>query len=741
MQYRQPSVLYRWGLFLHRWRRQGLLAWGILVLAALPIAPGVATVLAPGGFSSPGMESQRVGDIIATRFGYFPSTLIVVFRASHIRNDDPRFIAAIDAALSDVRTLDVVGSVVTPRESQAQLSTDGTTAYAVIGLRPAAEDFRAVLPQVQAALHPTELEQVLTGAPVFYDDLQAVTERDLRRAEVVSLPIAVLALLLVFGSLVAAAAPAVVGGIAVVLALACMALLGRVAFISIFSLNMVTMLGLGLGIDYSLFIVSRFREELRGGRDVREAVALALATAGQSVLFSGATVFVGLLALISFPTLALRSLGIAGALVVAISVVTALGLLPLLLLVVGHSIERGRVIRPGGGNAAWARMAESVMAHPIRVLVPVLSVLLLLGFPFLSARFGAPDTSILPEDVPSRRGFDLLREKFSEAELNPTVMLFVGEDSMLSSDRVGANYEFLHDVAADPGVRRIDSPYSLDPRLTREQYQLLYARPDRIPDPYAEAAVQRSIRDGIAIARVVGQPDDTLDEAKALVRRLRALNPPPGVQLLVGGGTAGGLDYVDALYDHFPRAVAFIAVTSFLLLLLLFGSVVLPLKAIVMNALSITASFGALVVIFQNGFLSGPLGFQPLGYVEASLPILMFCVLFGVSMDYEVFLLSRIMEAYRETGDNRASVAEGLQRSAGVITSAAAIIVLVAGSFAAADVILIKALGLGTAVAILLDATLVRALLVPATMRLLGRWNWWAPGPLRNILPRGGIGG
>lgn len=691
------------------------------------------------------MESQRVGDIIGARFGYFPSSLVVLFTSNDIRNDDPRFISATDAALADVRALDVVASVVTPRENPAQRSADGTTAYVLIGLRPAAEEFRSMLPRIQAALRPTDLEQIITGAPVFYDDIQAVTERDLRRAEAVSLPIASAALLLVFGSVVAAFLPGLVGGAAVLITLACMAVLSQVAFISVFSLNMVTMLGLGLGIDYSLFIVSRFREELQAGRDVPDATAQALSTAGQSVLFSGATVFVGLLALIGFPYLALRSLGIAGALVVAVSVFAALTLLPLLLLVVGTRIDRWRVFRPRvfrpveGPGAAWVRIAEAVMQHPVRVLIPVLAVLLILGYPFLSARFGAPDVAILPNDVPSRRGSELLRDKFGEGQLTPTVLVLTGEGDMLAPERVGMIYDFIRRVAADPGVQRVDSPFSLDPRLTREQYQLLYARPDRIPDPFAEAAVQQSVRAGVMLARIAGQPGQTSDESKALVRRLRAMSPPQDTQLLVGGATAGALDYVDGLYEHFPRAVLFIAVTSFVLLLALFGSVVLALKAILMNALSITASFGALVVVFQEGFLSGQLGFQPLGYVEASLPILMFCVLFGLSMDYEVFLLTRVMEAYRETGDNRASVAEGLQRSGGVITSAAAIIVVVAGSFVAADVILIKALGFGTALAVLLDATLVRTLLVPATMRLLGKWNWWAPAPLRRVLPRWGL--
>ena len=736
MQPLQASPLYRWGVLLSQRRRQALVLCGLLVLIALPVAPRVTSSLAPGGFSSPEMESQRVVDIVAARFGYFPSSLLILFSSAAIRNDDPRFLAAIDTALADVGTLDLVATVITPRENQAQLSTDGTTAYAVIGLRPAAEEFRSVLPRLQAALRPTELEYTITGAPVFYDDIQAVTERDLRRAEAVSLPVAAVALLVAFRSVVAAILPALVGGAAVLITLACMALLGEIAFISIFSLNMVTMLGLGLGIDYSLFLVSRFREELQAGRDVTEATATALATAGQSVLFSGATVFVGLLALIGFPYLALRSLGIAGALVVGVSVVGALGLLPLLLLTVGRGIDRWRVVpssaRP---SSPWTWAADKVMAHPVPVLVAVLATLLILGFPFLSARLDAPDVSILPRDVPSRRGADLLREKFSESELTPTVLLLTGEGSMLAPERVAAIYDFVQRLKTDPGVERVDSAFSLDPRLTGEQYRLLYARPDRIPDPYAEAAVQQTIREGVAIVRIISRPGQTNEEGKALVRRLRAMSPPAELQILVGGGAAGGLDYVDGLYERFPAAIAFIAITSFLLLLVLFGSIVLPLKAIVMNALSITASFGALVVVFQEGLFSGLLGFQPPGYVEASLPILMFCVLFGVSMDYEVFLLSRVTETYRETGDNRLSVARGLQRSGVVITSAAAIIVLVAGSFVAADVILIKALGFGTALAVFLDATLVRALLVPATMRLLGRWNWWAPPLVRRLLP------
>ena len=735
MQYRQPSPLYRWGMFLARHKRRAIVVWAVLLAIALPIAPRVVGALAPGGFSSPSMESQRVGEIIASRFGHFPSSLVVVFTSADIPNRDPRFLAAVDATLAEVRALDVVASVTTPRDNPAQLSADGTTAYALIGLRPAAEEFRTVLPRIQAALRPSELEHIVTGAPVFYDDIQAVTERDLRRAEAVSLPLAAFALLMVFGTAVAALLPALVGGVSVLITLATMALLSEVTFISVFSLNMVTMLGLGLGIDYALFIVSRFREELRSelrragsngaGAGDRGPVGPVLggdrfrrSPRPHRISLSGAEV-AG-----HRGSARRRGLGRRGPRPAPLaSAVRRPWHRPL---------ARATPDRPW---AAWGRIADNVMAHPVRVLVPVLAILLVLGYPFFSATLGAPDASILPQDVPSRRGSDLLRDKFSEGELTPAVVLLSADGSMLTPARVGAIYDFIQDVARQPGVGRVDSAFSLDPRLTREQYQLLYARPDHVPDPFAEATVQQTMRDGVMLLRVVGPRGQTAEEARSLVRQLRSLTPPPGMGMLVGGSAAGALDYVDGLSEQFPRAILFICVTSFFLLFILFGSVILPMKAIAMNALSITASFGALVVVFQDGFLSTQLGFQPLGYVEASLPILLFCVLFGLSMDYEVFLLSRVKEAYQKTGDNRLAVAEGLQQSGAVITSAAAIIVLVAGSFVAADIILIKALGFGTAIAVLIDATLVRALLVPATMRLLGRWNWWAPAPLRRLVP------
>lgn len=722
-----------------------LIAWALLLGVAATLAPRVFQALEPGGFTSPDFESQRTAELLTRRFGYYPGTLLVLFSApsgSGLRNDQPQFSSAMNHALERVRDLPEVEYVTTPREIPRQASADGTTAYAAVALRRGPEDFRAVLPRVQGALRPTELEQALTGAPVFFDDIQRVTERDLQRAEVISLPFATIALLLVFGSAVAAGLPVAVGGASVLVTVGVMVLLSRFFPLSIFSLNLVTMLGLGLGIDYSLFMVSRFREELRQGLSVPTALGNTMNTAGRSVLFSGATVFVGLLALASFDVSAIRSMGVAGSILVFACVLAALTLLPAVLAILGPRINalawrRGPLSLRGrstGESRAWSTLATWVMAHPLRILLPVLAFLLILGYPFLRVELGAPDASVLPSDVPSRRGFDLLREKYGEGELAPILVTLSGEGPILTASRVAQMHDFVQRIERDPEVVRVESAFSLDPRLTIEQYQLLYARPDRIPDPYAVAAVQTSVRDGTILVRVTGPGGQTDPASKDLVRRLRALEPPPGMALLVGGGTAGVIDYSEGLYRSFPRAVAFVVASTYVLLFLLFRSAILPIKAMLMNVLSITASFGALVVVFQEGFLSSVLGFAPLGFVEASLPIVLFCLLFGVSMDYEVFLLSRVKEAYDAHGDNRRSVAEGLERSGGIITSAAAIIVLVSGAFLAADIVLIKALALGGALAVFLDATLVRALLVPATMRLLGDWNWWSPGKARQAV-------
>jgi RND superfamily putative drug exporter len=367
------------------------------------------------------------------------------------------------------------------------------------------------------------------------------------------------------------------------------------------------------------------------------------------------------------------------------------------------------------------------MNYPVRVFIPVFLLLIGFGLPFLGVRFSAPDASILPKDVPSRESYDLLATRFNLRETTPVLLAVQTRGSALTSENIRNLYYYVKRIEADPRVARVDSIVSADPRMTLEQYELLYTHPELISDPYLSILAKSWVAGNTTMVQVISKYDMGDPRSQELALTIRNTPPGNGITVLVDGGSAGNIDYVDSLYSDFPVAVLVVALVTYVVLLILFRSLVLPLKAILMNTLSILASYGALVVIFQDGFLHQVLGFTPLGFVEASSPILLFCSLFGLSMDYEVFLLSRIQEAFWQTGDNTRSVALGLQRSGGIITSAAVIVIVVSACFATADMILVKALGLGMALAVVIDATLVRGLLVPATMRLLGDWNWWLP--------------
>ncbi|MGH2464305.1 MAG: MMPL family transporter, partial [Candidatus Limnocylindrales bacterium] len=517
---------------------------------------------------------------------------------------------------------------------------------------------------------------------------------------------------------------------------------------SIFVLNLATLLGLGLGVDYSLLMTSRFREELHRGlaagnpdEAVAAAVRVTVATAGRAVFFSGLTVLLGLLGLVLFEFTILRSVGIAGAIVVGVAVLAALTLLPAILSIIGPRLDRLAVRRVNAGpspNEPWARLARRVMRRPLLIFVPTLGLLLILGTPFLHVRLNAPDATILPDTVPSRVAFDRLDAAFGAGRFAPLELAIRTTGPATSPANVAALFDYSRRLAADPRVTAVGGYVDLDPRITVAQYQLLYGSPAGPPDRFVQATLAASTRGDLTTFTVTTPYGPNADQGRALVLDLRSgtgpLAPPAGTTVLIAGGAADVTDVVNRVAADFPRTALFILLATYLVLLVLLRSAVLPAKALIMNSLSILASFGALVWIFQDGNLSALLGFQPLGYVETTLPVILFCVLFGLSMDYEVFLLTRMKEAWDRTHDNTEAVAWGLERSGRIVTSAALIVVVVAGSFAFADVVLIKAVGLGVAIAVAIDATIVRALLVPATMRLLGVWNWWMPERLRRFL-------
>jgi RND superfamily putative drug exporter len=752
-----PRPFERLGALVVRRRRTVIVIWAMLLLAALPLAPRAGDALLPGGFQLDDLESARARALLERELGIKPSALALTGHSDTVLAGDPAFEAEMAQVVARVRAVPKVASVMTHLDDPRQVSADRKTVFEIVWIDLPPDRSPDAVPAIRAALEPSppDIQLSLAGGPVFYGDILAVSESDLRRSELVSLPLAAIFLLLVFGSVVAAGVPLLVGGGAVIVALAAITLLANVTQLSIFVLNLATLMGLGLGVDYALLMTTRFREELsrrNGGRGhdgrvdqaaVDAAVVATVATAGRAVFFSGLTVLLGLVGLVLFEFMILRSVGIAGAVVVGLAATAALTLMPAALAILGPRLEafalpgRADVGKP---SHAWERLARWVMRRPVAVLVPTLALLLALGTPFLSVRFNAPDASILPEGVPSRRALDLLKSAFGEGVFAPLWLAVRTPGPATDPANIAALYEYTHRLQRDPRVSRVLSIVDLDPRLSLTQYQVLYLDPRDVPDRFASAALAATTRDDLTFVQVVTPYGPNAAQGRALVRELRdpasGLAPPGGFSVLIAGGAAEVEDVVARIGTDFPRTAIFILVSTFLVLLLLLRSLVLPVKALVMNTLSIVASFGALVWIFQEGNLSAVLGFTPLGYVETSQPVILFCVLFGLSMDYEVFLLSRMKEVYDRTGDNVTAIARGLERSGRIVTSAALVVVVVASSFAFADIVLIKALGLGVAIAVGLDATVVRALLVPATMRLLGKWNWWLPRALDRVLPR-----
>ncbi|MEX2425354.1 MAG: MMPL family transporter [Thermomicrobiaceae bacterium] len=726
----------RLGRFTFNHRYFVLVCWALLFLTAIPAIPFLPGALSVGGFSSDDTESARTRAILQDELPSFSaSNLLVVHQHDELTASDPEFQQRATRAIESVVELPEALEVQSFIDFPGQISDSGQTAYTSIQLDVEPEDAQNLMSEIDARLHEVDLEIYLAGAPAFYEDIERTSEQDLRRAELIAVPFALVALLFVFRGLVAAGTPLVAGAMGVAASLGALFIIAQQVELTIFVLNLATMLGLGLAIDYSLFMTSRFREELeRTSPDL--AVERTVDTAGRAVFFSGFTVMLGLAGLTVFDFMFLRSIGIAGALVVVFALAAALTLLPAILSVLGRRVNKYAFLSRGDDSGRyWYTIAEVVMRRPWRILIPTVAFLLLLGSPFLGIRLSAPDATILPMSTDSRQAFEVLRSEFGDGEISPVIVAAQPETSVSDPDVIEELFDLTREIAADERVWKIDSIVSVDPRFTLEHYRILYDDLSNIPDAFAAGVANDLASENVAAILVYSQDLPASDEAQALLADLRALDDDTSLDLSFTGGSAEIADTVDKMYSDFPLAALIVVGSTYLALLIHFRSILLPLKAILINILSITASYGALVVIFQEGYFSAWLGFTPMGFIESSLPILMFCVLFGLSMDYEVFLLSRMREEWDRTGDNREAVRIGLARSGRIITGAALIVVVVTASFVSAEVVLIKALGLGIAIAVALDATIVRSLIVPATMRLLGEWNWWIPKWLERFLP------
>jgi RND superfamily putative drug exporter len=754
------------GRFVYRRRRIIVLIWTVAFVAGIVATARLPGELKGGGFTNPRTASQRAQQAMQERLGFGPARLTIVFTSPSLDARSPAFQAQVKAALAglDRRAFPKLLGVQTAASTGEAgfISRDGHATFAVLSFDASTEQVQRMIPAVRDRLSPTDLTTYLTGDPPVYADIEQISAEDLRTAEMYTVPIAIIVLVLIFGTLVAAALPVIGGGMAVTVTLGMFWVLAQFLDISVFAMNVATLLGLAVGIDYSLFMVGRFREELGAGHTVAEAVEITVEYAGRSIFFSGLTVVVGLLGLVVIPFMSMRSMGLGGALVVIFSVLAALTLLPALLAMLGPRVDRLRVIgRSGKEGAFWGRWSDWVMRHPVPVLIGTLLVVLVFAWPVLHIEREIPGATALPQRSESRQGYDILQTRFDVSALSPIYVLATwgGETGALEPANLESLFEFGKRLQALPGVTRVTSVVNLpgiETPAAAARFWRVVQRPAGSGPPPAvnglpgliqgllgaqqrQAALRLSsltTAPGTALFQVVPKDAPTSAEAQDLAVRIYEQPPPEGMSVLVGGTSMTVYDFVHTLSDRFPWIILFVICVTALVLLLLLRSVFLPVKAVIMNVLSLLAGYGAVVWIFQDGHLEWLFGFKSSGAIDAELPVILFCTVFGVSMDYEVFLLTRMREAWDETGDNLQAVRFGLARTGRIITSAALIIVVVGGSFAFTSILVTKAIGVGLAVAVALDATVIRVLMVPAFMRLLGRWNWWIPGWLDRRLPR-----
>jgi RND superfamily putative drug exporter len=693
-----------WGRMVYRGRRVVLLLGVAFVVFGAVWGLGVFGKLsASTDFTPPDSQSQREANLADQVFGRGGADVVLLYRSTTTTVADPAFRAAVYAAIDRVPRADLTGvETYWSTRSSSMVSKDQHASYAVLQLTGDSDAARQTT--------YTNIEKDLQGIPgvsVGGTDPVMVainneTTANIGKAEAFAMPVVLILMLLIFGSLVAAAMPLVIGVVAILGSFTVLRLLTMVTTVSTFSTNITTILGLGLGIDYGLFIVTRFREELRRQPDVQSAVARTVATAGRTVAISGVTVAVALTSLMLFPVGLLRSMGYGGVATVAVDVIAALTILPALLAVLGTRVNAVRIRRSAAAPAAvaasgaWYRIARSVMRRPVVYLVVIVVGLLALGAPFLRIQWGGTDARTLPPQSVVRQVSDALDTQFPANATAPIEL-------MVSHADPSALPGYLARIDAIGGVTGADVT---------------------------------GLKGGTARIDVEYSPATISQQARHIVTEIRDLTPPDGATVLVGGQTAQLVDELSALGAALPWMALLVGLATVVLLFLAFGSVVLPLKAIVMNVLSLSATFGVIVWIFQWGHLSGLLRFTPTGSIDPTMPILMLAITFGLSMDYEVFLLSRIRELYDQTGDNTAAVAGGLQRTGGMITSLALLLIVVVGAFSASGITFIKLTGVGMIVALVIDASVVRVLLVPAAMRLLGRANWWVPRPLDRLYAR-----
>jgi RND superfamily putative drug exporter len=786
---RERHHIYRFGLeygrFVYRWRWLILIFWTILAGVSVPFALRLPGQLTVGSYTVNGSQAAVVADTLVARLHQPRTQASIVFQSAHTPVSNPAYQREIQDVVRRLK-----GFPHTTGITPGSVGKDGRTTFILLNFDATTAVMQQYVGRLRSLLPQNGRGQVaqvyLTGPAAISDETTTQLGADAERADLAVFPLALLVLLLVFGTFNAAVVPLLLAAFVIPVALAVLYALSLYTSLSSFILNIVSVIGLGVIIDYNLLIVRRFREELTRGGSVQEAVGWTLATAGEAILFSSLTVMIGFTGVMLLGI----SEGIGGTVVVIVAALAALTLLPAILSIIGFGVNSLRlprlwrlVVAASGarrreGEGFWHRLAMGVMRRPILVILLVCCILAGLGWPVFFLKVGVNTVTLLPESAPSRHALDILQQQFPNIDQNPVELLVQTSDgsNMMTPGNLARLAKFDQWLARQQHITSVNgllqppaaAAAAAAALLQQQQQEKLLQQqqqeglpgnaslPQQQPSlpattspptlsqqqllsfyssgQYRQVPALRQLAASTTSGNMTWIELDTntivnSDQAVALVNHLRndASKDNPGLTVLVGGTQAGHLDFNNYLYSRFPRAVIFTLIITYILLLFMFRSVLIPLKAVVMNILSISAAYGTEVFVFQWGHFSNLLGFTSMGFVDSLIPILLFGTLFGLSMDYEVFLLSRIREEWLRTGDNIKAVALGLEKTGGVITNAALLFVIVTVAFTFTSSIITKEVGVGLTVAILVDATIIRSLFVPATMRLLGRWNWWWP--------------
>jgi uncharacterized membrane protein YdfJ with MMPL/SSD domain len=690
--------------------RRIVIVAAVAFLAAGAFGGSVADRLDPYGAEDPDTESARADELVEATGFRETSVVVLVEDAPVSAPAGRRRVAEIERELESRPDVAAVGGYLDTR-SRDFLSRDRDATFLAVSLNTLDDGDRQDAAEAIADSLDDE-PGVSVGGPAAVDaQVNEQVESDLQRAELIAFPLLFLLSLLFFRSVVAALLPLMIGALAIVGTFALLRAASEVGSISIFALNLTTGLGLGLAIDYSLFVVSRYREEIAKTGPGLEAMRRTMATAGRTVLFSSLTVAVALASLLVFPQRFLYSMGMGGAMVALLAALITLTVLPAVLALLGERVNSlaprflqrraEREARPASAGF-WYRLSRFVMRRPVPIATACATLLIVAGVPFLGIKFTAPDARVLPEDLSARQVDDAIRAEFPPFRDTPIQVVVDG-------GRAADAASLLAGVESVPGVAAVNPP--------------------------------RRLSGGVILVEAVSANPSVSDASRETVERMRDLPAPPGSRVLVSGQTARFLDFQDSLVDldHIPVALAIVVGATLAILFVMTGSAILSVKALVMNVLNLSAVFGILVLIFQDGRLEGALDYSSQGAIDQTEPILIFAVAFGLSTDYAVFLLSRIKEARDGGAPDREAVAMGLERTGRIVTSAAVLFAIAIGAFATSELVFIKQYGVGVALAVLIDATIIRALLVPSLMELLGKRNWWAPAPLRGLHRRIGL--